>query len=204
MKSTMSFKRVGVSERDSKLPPEALDRAARRLEELFGDVVLPLEDHISRAVRRHLPDVQEKVGSLPDRLRLLRLPGEERSRTILANVTEFRPWPIPDAGTARTTSARRLNAILHSPRNAGTRTRSATATSLGSRDRLHRWETTLGTRRSSSGNPCPAVDVDALPDVATLVSYSNRTHMDTIFYPFLWATGRRGLHVHNGFIYYTR
>ena len=89
MKSTMSFKRVGVSERDSKLPPEALDRAARRLEELFGDEVLPLEDHISRAVRRHLPDVQEKVGSLPDRLRLLRLPGEERSRTILANATEL-------------------------------------------------------------------------------------------------------------------
>ena len=76
-------------ERDSKLPPEALDRAARRLEELFGDEVLPLEDHISRAVRRHLPDVQEKVGSLPDRLRLLRLPGEERSRTILANATEL-------------------------------------------------------------------------------------------------------------------
>ena len=51
--------------------------------------MLPLEDHISRAVRRHLPDVQEKVGSLPDRLRLLGLPGEERSRTILANATEL-------------------------------------------------------------------------------------------------------------------
>ena len=89
MKSTMSFKRVGVSERDSKLPPEALDHAAHRLEELFGDEVLPLEDHISRAVRSHFPDVQEKVGSLPDRLRLLGLPGEERSRTILANGTEL-------------------------------------------------------------------------------------------------------------------
>lgn len=89
MKSTMSFKRIGVSERDSKLPPEALDRAARRLEELFGDEVLPLEDHISQAVRKHVPDFQEKVGSLPGRLRLLGLPGEERSRTILANATEL-------------------------------------------------------------------------------------------------------------------
>lgn len=89
VKSTMSFKRVGVAERDSKLPPEALDRAARRLEGLFGDEVLPLEDHISRAVRRHVPDVQEKVGSLPDRLRLLGLSGEERSRTILASLTEL-------------------------------------------------------------------------------------------------------------------
>ena len=89
LKTTMSFKRIGVSERDSKLPPEALDRAARRLEGLFGDEVLPLEDHISRAVRRHVPDVQEKVGSLPDRLRLLGLSGEDRSRTTLASLTEL-------------------------------------------------------------------------------------------------------------------
>ena len=89
MKSTMSFKRIGVAERDSKLPPDALDRAARRLEEMFGDEVFPLEDHISRAVRRHLPDVLERVGSLPDRLRLLGLTGEERSRTILASATEL-------------------------------------------------------------------------------------------------------------------
>ena len=56
---------------------------------MFGDEVFPLEDHISRAVRRHLPDVQEGLGSLPDRLRLLCLPGEERSRAILASATEL-------------------------------------------------------------------------------------------------------------------
>ena len=89
MKNTMAFNRIGVSERNSKLLPEALDRAARRLEDLFGDEVLPLEDHISRAVRLHVPDVLEKVGSLPDRLRLLGLLGEDRSRTILGNATEL-------------------------------------------------------------------------------------------------------------------
>ena len=68
---------------------EALDRAARRLEALFGDEVLPLEDYISRAVRRHVPDVQEKIGSLPYRLRLLGLTGEERARTILSNLTNI-------------------------------------------------------------------------------------------------------------------
>ena len=71
VKSTVSFNRIGISPRDAKLPPEALDRAARRLEMLFGDEVLPLEDHISRSVRRHVPDLLEKLGSLPDRLRLL-------------------------------------------------------------------------------------------------------------------------------------
>ena len=89
MKSTMAFNRIGVSERDSKLPPEALDRAARRLQDLFGIDVLPLEDHISREARNHVPDVLEKVGSLPDRLRLLGLPGEERGRLIIASLTEL-------------------------------------------------------------------------------------------------------------------
>lgn len=82
-KSTVAFNRVGVSRRDSKPPLEALDRAATNLQQMFGDEVLPLEDHISRAVRKHVPGLIEKVGSLPDRLRLLGLPGEERAARLL-------------------------------------------------------------------------------------------------------------------------
>ncbi len=89
VKSTVSFNRIGISSRDAKLPPEALDRAARRLETLFGDEVLPLEDHISRSVRRHVPDLLEKIGSLPDRLRLLSLPGEDRSQRLLADAADL-------------------------------------------------------------------------------------------------------------------
>jgi len=89
VKSTVSFNRIGISSRDAKLPPEALDRAARRLETLFGDEVLPLEDHISRSVRRHVPDLLEKLGSLPDRLRLLSLPGESRSQRLLADAADL-------------------------------------------------------------------------------------------------------------------
>ena len=89
VKSTVSFNRIGVSSRDAKLPPEALDRAARRLETLFGDEVLPLEDHISRSVRRHVPDLLEKLGALPDRLRLLSLPGESRCRRLLADAADL-------------------------------------------------------------------------------------------------------------------
>jgi hypothetical protein len=89
VKSTVSFNRIGISSRDAKLPPEALDRAARRLETLFGDEVLPLEDHISRSVRRHFPDLLEKLGSLPDRLRLLSLPGESRSQRLLSDAADL-------------------------------------------------------------------------------------------------------------------
>ena len=89
VKSTVAFNRIGVSSRDAKLPPEALDRAARRLETLFGDEVLPLEDHISRSVRLHVPDLLEKLGSLPDRLRLLGLPGESRAQRLLAEAADL-------------------------------------------------------------------------------------------------------------------
>lgn len=82
-KSTVSFNRVGVSRRDSKPPLEALDRAATNLQQMFGDEVLPLEDHISRAVRKHMPGLIEKIGSLPDRLRLLGLRGEDRAARLL-------------------------------------------------------------------------------------------------------------------------
>jgi hypothetical protein len=59
------------------------------LETLFGVEVLPLEDQISRAVRRHVPDLIEKIGSLPDRLRLLGLSGEDRSRSVMADAADL-------------------------------------------------------------------------------------------------------------------
>jgi hypothetical protein len=89
VKSTVAFNRIGVGPRDVKVPHEALDRAARRLETLFGVEVFPLEDQISRAVRRHVPDLIEKIGSLPYRLRLLGLSGEDRSRGVIADAADL-------------------------------------------------------------------------------------------------------------------
>lgn len=89
VKSSVSFNRIGISLRDTPPPTEALDRAARLLESLFGVEVLPLEDNISRAVRLHFPDVIERMGSLPDQLRLLGLSGEARSRQLLGEITDL-------------------------------------------------------------------------------------------------------------------
>jgi len=98
VKNTVAFNRIGISPRDAKLPPEALDRAARRLETLFGDEVLPLEDHISRSVRRNVPDLLEKLGALPDRLRLLGLPGESRVRRLSADAADLLKGDAGGAG----------------------------------------------------------------------------------------------------------
>lgn len=88
-RNTASFNRVGLSPRGSRPSLEVLDRAARLLEGLFGVEVLPLEDHVSRAVRAQVPPLMERVGSLPDRLRLLGLPGEERARGVLQGCSDL-------------------------------------------------------------------------------------------------------------------
>jgi hypothetical protein len=98
-RNTASFNRVGLSHRGSRPSLEVLDRAARLLEGLFGVEVLPLEDHVSRAVRTNVPPLMEYVGSLPDRLRLLGLPGEERARSVLQGCSDLLQ---EDAGGAAT------------------------------------------------------------------------------------------------------
>lgn len=97
VKSTVEFNRIGVSVRDTRPSNEALDRAARRLEQLFAIEVLPLEERISRAVRQHVPDLLEKVGTLPDRLRLLNLPGEERAWRLLSGASDLLKGDAGDA-----------------------------------------------------------------------------------------------------------
>jgi hypothetical protein len=89
VKSTVSFNRIGIARRGEKVPIEALDRAARRLEELFGEEVLPEEESISKAVRKRFPAVLEEIGSLPDRLRLLGLKGTERASRVAADSADL-------------------------------------------------------------------------------------------------------------------
>lgn len=88
-RNTQSFNRVGLAPRGQKVPIEALDRASQRLEKMFDVEVLPLEDQVSRTVRAHFPNVMERVGPLPARLRLLSLPGEERARLFIGSCADL-------------------------------------------------------------------------------------------------------------------
>ena len=75
---------MGVSRRDTRIPLETLERASNRLQEIFGVEVLPIEDNISRTARERVPGLVDSIASLPDRLRLLSLPGGERAANLLA------------------------------------------------------------------------------------------------------------------------
>lgn len=87
-RNTQAFGKIGVAPRGTPVPHAALDLAARRLEQMFNEDVLPLEDQIARVVRKRFPEVVETVGALPDRLRLLGLPGAERARRVLVLSTQ--------------------------------------------------------------------------------------------------------------------
>jgi len=97
LRSTVAFNRIGVGLRDTQIGLETLDRAAQRLQSLFGEMVLPLEDHISRAARKYLPLFTERYSSLPATLRLLGLPGESRAAELLTQITDILRGDASDA-----------------------------------------------------------------------------------------------------------
>lgn len=97
LKSTIAFNRVGVGRRDGGPSLEAKERAANRLSEIFGEQVLATEARIGQVVRSRVPGVVASLGSLPTRLRLLGLPGEARTRSLIDNLTSVL---ADDAGAA--------------------------------------------------------------------------------------------------------
>jgi hypothetical protein len=82
LKTNNSFKQIGVSLRYERPSNETLARAAERLTELVGEVVIPLEQEISKAATKHFPRFQHEYGSLAERLSGLELAGSDRVRTL--------------------------------------------------------------------------------------------------------------------------
>ena len=61
LKTNNAFKRIGVALRQDTLAKEVLAKAATRLAELIGDMVVPLEPDICKAASKHLPQFQTPV-----------------------------------------------------------------------------------------------------------------------------------------------
>jgi hypothetical protein len=82
LKTNNSFKQIGVALRDERPSNETLGRAADRLTELIGDIVIPLEQEISKAAAKHFPRLQHDYGSLGEKLNGLGLAGGDRVRVM--------------------------------------------------------------------------------------------------------------------------
>lgn len=88
LKTNNSFRQIGVTLRDDRPSNEMLGRAAERLTELTGDMVIPLEQEISKAVVKQFPQFQHDYGSLGERLSGLELAGSDRVRTMNQEIAD--------------------------------------------------------------------------------------------------------------------
>lgn len=88
LKTNISFKQIGVSLRDERPSNETLGRASERLTELVGDMVIALEQEISKAAAKHFPRFQHDYGSLGERLSGLGLVGSDRIRTLNQDIVD--------------------------------------------------------------------------------------------------------------------
>jgi hypothetical protein len=88
LKTNNSFKKIGVALRDERPSNEMLGRAAERLTELIGDMVIPLEQEISKVTAKHFPRFQNEYGSLGERLSGLGLAGSDRVRAMNQDIAD--------------------------------------------------------------------------------------------------------------------
>ena len=89
LKTNNSFKPVGVALRQDKVSIEILAKAAERLTDLIGDMVVPLEPDICKAAAKHLPQFQHQIAPLAEKLETLDLPGADRVRALNQQIADL-------------------------------------------------------------------------------------------------------------------
>ena len=79
-KTNRSFANAGVSLRDDKPSTKICASAAERLGEVIadGNLVLPLEDEISKSAQKNFPVFQKQFAPLGEKLNRLNVPGQQR------------------------------------------------------------------------------------------------------------------------------
>ena len=97
LKTNNSFKNVGVSLREDKPSLEMLAMAAARLTEISGDMVVPLEDEISKATTKLFPNLQQRYAPLAEKLKGLGLLGVERLDSLSSDIADVLLTDASDA-----------------------------------------------------------------------------------------------------------
>jgi hypothetical protein len=89
LKTNNKFKSVGVALRQDRPSNELLARAAKRLTDLSGDQVVPLEEEISKAAQKLLPDLQHRLAPLAEKLASLQLPGADTVESLNQQIADL-------------------------------------------------------------------------------------------------------------------
>jgi Chromosome segregation ATPases len=97
LRTNNSFKVVGVSLRDERPSNEVLVRAATRLTALVGDMVIPLEDEISKTATKQFSKFQYQFGPVAERLATLGLPGGDLVSSLNQELADVLSTDASDA-----------------------------------------------------------------------------------------------------------
>ncbi len=97
LRTNNAFKPIGVALRYEKPPMEMLALAAERLTEMIGETVIPLEDTISKAATKYLPQFQHRLSPLSEKLDMLGLPGGDIVRTVTKDIADILLTDASDA-----------------------------------------------------------------------------------------------------------
>jgi hypothetical protein len=90
LKNVNGFNKIGISTYQANEKPsmEMLALSIKRLAELTGESVAPLQDKIAEVVRKHFPEFQTKYSSIKTRLEYLKLPGQEKAQEVQEGIAE--------------------------------------------------------------------------------------------------------------------
>ena len=97
LKTNNSFRAVGISLRQDRPSMDVLAKAAERLTDLSGDLVVPLEDEIGKAALKLLPSLQHRLAPLAEKLASLRLPGTDTVESVNQQITDLMLSDASDA-----------------------------------------------------------------------------------------------------------
>jgi hypothetical protein len=90
LKNVNGFNKIGISAYQANEKPsmEMLALSIKRLAQLTGESVAPLQDKIAEVVRRHFPEFQTKYSSIRKSLEYLKLPGQEKAQEVQDGIAE--------------------------------------------------------------------------------------------------------------------
>ncbi len=89
LKTNNSFKTIGVSLREERPSMDVLAKAAERLTDLTGDLVIPLEDKISKSTTKLFPQLQHQYAPLAEKLKGLGLPGVDALHDLNQEIADI-------------------------------------------------------------------------------------------------------------------
>jgi len=90
LKNANGFNKIGISRYDKGDRPsmEMLSLSVKRLAELTGENIAPLQDKIAAVVRRHFPSFQTKYSAVKTELDNLNLKGVQRANDVQDGIEE--------------------------------------------------------------------------------------------------------------------